>query len=179
MIRRFLSLCAVLCAVAGLARGAELALDPFPSYAGACGYPLISMPLAQGAAAHIDPFGRARILLDPHLLSEAETPHRTFLIAHECGHHRLGHATPQGLITRRTQVRGVEDQELSADCWAAEHLARDGLFDVVRLIADRFWRAGPVSPGQGYPSGIQRSLILRKCGEVGLASPLSPKTGAP
>lgn len=153
--------------------------EPFPGFDAQCGMPIVTLPTPNGAAAFLDGRGAPFIQIDPNLMGAAARAERTFLLAHECAHHRLGHTSRQGLLLRARGARDVADQELSADCWAAESLARAGLIEVVRQMADRFHRLGPTSPGQGYPSGIQRSLILRQCGQAGLAPPLPTPAPSP
>jgi len=58
---------------------------------------------------------------------------------------------------------GVEDQELSADCWAAEALTAADMDGDARFIVDMFYRKGLHSPGSGYPSGVQRSTMIYHC----------------
>lgn len=102
------------------------------------------------------------ITLDPLLTYPSQHAHRRFMIAHECAHHKLEHTTLAGLIARRGD-KGVEDQELSADCWASEALVKAGLYNDVRFVVDLFYRKGLHSPGAGYPSGVQRSTMMYHC----------------
>jgi hypothetical protein len=150
----------------------ETLVPAFPSYPRLCGFPVVSLVTARRAEAIRGSRGEPVIVLDPSLWAEGEEAHRTFLIAHECAHHRLGHLDRAVLRQRAADVRVVADNELSADCWAAEMLGRDGLDDVVRVMAERFFRAGGVPPGAGYPSGIARSIMVRDCGAAGRAARL-------
>jgi hypothetical protein len=34
-------------------------------------------------------------------------------------------------------------------------------------MMDRFFKSGLYSPGGGYPSGLQRSTIIRECARIG------------
>ena len=133
--------------------------EPFPGYAKACGYPILFHPVSSVSLARIDARLGKIIVLDPLLTFPPQAAHRRFLIAHECAHHRFDHATPTGLRERAAN-KGVENQELSADCWAAEALI---VADEVRFIANAFYRKGLHSPGSGYPSGIQRSTLIYHC----------------
>ena len=136
--------------------------EPFQGYIKACGYPIMFKDNAYVSTAEIQGRLGAVITLDPMLASPVEAAHRRFLIAHECGHHHLGHTTPKGLRARR-RIGGVEDQELSADCFAAEMLISAGLANEARLMVDRFHRQGLYSPGSGYPSGVQRATLIFHC----------------
>ena len=145
-------------------------LNPFDGYPEICGFPLIVAPTPHVAQAVESPPGRPAIVVDPTLLEEAEKPRFVFFVAHECGHHVLGHVTPEGISRRAASTRAVRDQEMSADCWAAETLARLGQERPIRIMSDRFHRSGLYSPGAGYPAGIQRSTIIRQCAAVGRES---------
>ena len=141
--------------------------EPFPGYSEACGYPMIYAPTASVSQAVLSPSDQEIIVLDPLLAEPGEAERRQFLIAHECAHHRMQHA---GIASRRARARSAEiirDQELSADCWAAETLARQGMDRTVQIMADRFFKSGLYSPGGGYPAGIQRSTIVMHCAERG------------
>lgn len=136
--------------------------DPFAGYSRSCGYPIFFAPIDTVSLARIHPrFGKI-IVLDPLLLYPAQDAHRRFLIAHECAHHTFAHTTSAGLMLRR-RGKGVQDQELSADCRAAETLVDAGLSSDVRFMADSFYRKGLYSPGSGYPSGVQRSTMIYHC----------------
>lgn len=141
--------------------------EPFKGYQELCGYPLVYIPNLTISQAVIEPNGEKVIVLDPSLTAPLESPRRQFLIAHECAHHRMDHA---GIASRQARLRSakvVRDQELSADCWAAETLAVLGLDRPIQIMADRFYKAGLYSPGGGYPAGIQRSTIIIHCAETG------------
>lgn len=141
--------------------------EPFPGYTDLCGYRLVYEANPTISQAVVRPSGEKVILLDPMLAQEQETAQRQFLIAHECAHHRMDHA---GVASRQARLRSakvIRDQELSADCWAAETLAQRGLDRTIRIMADRFFKAGLYSPGGGYPAGIQRSTIVMHCAQKG------------
>lgn len=142
-------------------------LEIFPGYRKECGYPIIFEHTLSRAEARITDEGERVIVLDPSFVSPGSNMHRAFLAAHECSHHKLGHTRPEGLQLRRKHG-GVLDQELSADCMAGEILKRQGQDAIVDAIAARLFRAGPYSPGGGYPSGIRRSGVLRTCSGVKL-----------
>lgn len=154
---------------AGLGTGAafETENEPFPGYDTLCGFPLITASTPSVAQAHIDRNGQPVIILDPTLQETAEQYRRVFLIAHECAHHRMGHAVKREQRKRRLLPKLVRDHELSADCWAAETLARVGKDRTLRVMEDRFFRGGLYSPGGGYPAGVQRATIIRECARIG------------
>lgn len=137
--------------------------EPFDGYNALCGYEIVFRPNLFLSTAEITDEGDPLIVLDPNLLEPRQKFHRLFLIAHECAHHRLEHTTQEGLKTRSMSHNAVSDQELSADCWASEHLASVGYSKRLERIADEFYRRGFISPGQGYPAGIQRSNMIRLC----------------
>lgn len=171
---------------AGSALPRAITHDPFPSYQELCGFPIVIAPTPFVALATADKDGALIIIIDPDLMRPEEHFHRLFMIAHECAHHVMGHTTAAARAQRRRSGRVVRDQELSADCWAAETLARAGLGRFVAIMATRFHRAGLYSPGAGYPAGLHRSLIVRHCaaagyhGQVGSEeSPPIPLTSVP
>lgn len=148
--------------------------EPFSGYDDLCGFPVVTDRTAHISLATVDPSGAPLIVLDPRLDAPGEEYRRTFLIAHECAHHRLGHVTKDSFALRSVSRRAVRDQEMSADCWAAEQLARVGEDRTVRIMMDRFFKSGFYSPGGGYPSGLQRSTIIRECAEIGRKAAGSP-----
>lgn len=141
--------------------------EPFETYDEACGYPILETPLPQLALAMRDTRGDPVIVLDPVLRNRGHEARRVFLIAHECGHHRLDHTKSSEIRNRAGDPGTVRDQELSADCWAAEELMRAGEEEVIRLMAEDFFRQGALSPGKGYPSGVQRSRLIVQCAGLG------------
>lgn len=143
------------------------AKEPFPGYAEECGFKIFLKPSRQVALAERSDDGTMVIFIDPLLTKPENEFHKAFLIAHECAHHRLGHTSEDGLALRLKSRRMVTDQELSADCLAAELLARAGLTNFTKTMSTRMGRAGIFSPGGGYPAGVQRAKIIRRCGAVG------------
>ncbi len=136
--------------------------EPFAGYSKKCGFPILFANTNSISLARIDARLGKIIVLDPVLRYPGQDAHRRFLIAHECAHHLQGHTSVKGLQNRRKD-KGVEDQELSADCWAAEALALTDYAANVKFIADAFYRKGLHSPGSGYPSGVQRSTMVYHC----------------
>jgi len=142
---------------------AERIEEPYRGYSKTCGYPIIFRRILSISLARIDKRLGPIIVLDPFLKHRSQGAHQRFLIAHECAHHLLGHTAPKGLRERATQPKGVENQELSADCWAAETLVQAELFADVRFVTDVCFRRGLHPPGSGYPSGVQRSTMIYHC----------------
>jgi hypothetical protein len=164
------------------AAGSETVREPFPRYEELCGYPLIAASTPHVATARQNSAGEAVIVLDPILDLQTEKHRRVFMIAHECAHHRLGHVDVAERRKRRSSPNVVQDHELSADCWAAETLARIGLTDTLRIMESRFYRAGLYSPGGGYPAGVQRATIISECARSGRQlreASLLPLSGVP
>lgn len=141
--------------------------EPFPGYAEECGFKIFLQSSQQVALAKRAEDGAKLIYIDPLLTKRGNEFHKAFLIAHECAHHRLGHTTDDGLALRVSSRKMVMDQELSADCLAAEMLSRAGLADFTKTMTARMARSGLFSPGRGYPAGIQRASIIQRCGAVG------------
>lgn len=134
----------------------------FAGYDEFCGLPVIVLPNPFGASAARDPSGRPVIYVDPAIMSNW-TSSRIFVLAHECGHHRIGHTTPRGQWFRHTQGWATRVQELEADCWAAEALALRGYGRDLRRQYDDFLRQGRVSFPPNYPSGIERAETVARC----------------
>jgi len=135
------------------------AQDMFVGYDSFCGVRVVVGNTDRQALALVDNAG-PYIYVDRGVMANW-TASRLFTLAHECGHHRLGHTTPHGLIHRTTRF-GTRNQELRADCWAAEALTELGLeFDIDRAIRDHANR-GHFSAG-GYPSGIERAKYIQQC----------------
>ena len=141
--------------------------EPFPGYAETCGYRIFLKPTRHVALADSADDGTKVIYIDPLLTAPGNEFHKAFLIAHECAHHRLGHTTEAGLDRRFTSRRAVTDQELSADCWAAELLSRAGLSSFTTSMSRQIQRSGRFSGVGGYPGGMQRAAIIRQCAQAG------------
>ena len=137
--------------------------DPFPGYARECGYPIVYSTTLALSEAVIDGRGRLQIVIDPLLAAREEEDRFIFLLAHECAHHQMEHARIASRRARALSHGVIRDQELSADCWAAELLARLGHERPILIMSQRFYRAGLYSPGGGYPAGVQRASIIQQC----------------
>lgn len=133
----------------------------FAGYADFCGVPVIVTQNPQIASASLDSFGNPVIYIDPSAMSNW-TASRMFTIAHECAHHILGHSLPQGMWFRSMNFWATREQELAADCWAAQQLrAILGIQDLQRTIA-QFSNQGPMPQGN-YPSGLERASVVARC----------------
>lgn len=166
-MRTLTMVCSFVGLLAGFPASATTFGEPFPGYDAECGYPIVYFPNATVSQAVINRAGTEIIVLDPTLAEAEQDARRQFLIAHECAHHQMKHATSASRQQRMRSERVVRDQEMSADCWAAETLARKGLDRPLQVMADRFFKAGLYSPGGGYPAGVQRSTIILHCAETG------------
>ena len=147
--------------------GRDAPQDPFPGYARECGYPIIYTTTLALSEAVIDGRGRLKIVIDPSLAAREENDRLVFLLAHECAHHQMDHARVASRRARALSDQVIRDQELSADCWAAELLARLGHERPILIMTQRFYRAGLYSPGGGYPAGVQRASIIQQCARHG------------
>ena len=137
--------------------------EPFAGYDETCGMPILETKVYELARAMRDTRGDPVIVLDPTLRLPGHEARRVFLIAHECAHHVLGHTDRAEIRKRAGSRQVVHDQEMSADCWAVETLVAAGEERVVRLMLEDFFRQGGISPGKGYPSGLQRSRLMLQC----------------
>lgn len=148
---------ALFCALASLSAQAQV----FAGYDSFCGIPVLVQPTKQVAVAALDDYGRRIIIIDPGAMNNW-THSRRFVLAHECGHHQLGHTTPAGLEARKGIPWASKSQELAADCWAATALsgvmARSDLVAVInKYAAEGNW--GP----SGYPTGYERAVNIVRC----------------
>lgn len=134
-----------------------------------CNVPVIVENNPQDASAGRDGYGNRVIYVDPGVMANW-TMSRMFALAHECGHHVLGHSTPAGMWFRNTQYWATRQQELAADCWAARQLAalRDQQ-DLRRMILT-FAGQGPISRGP-YPSGTERAHHVAECAGINIVPP--------
>jgi hypothetical protein len=133
----------------------------FAGYDQFCGAAVVVVPNPQGASAGLDQFGRRVIFIDPSVMANWTTS-RMFAIAHECGHHMLGHSLPQGMWFRNTVYWATKEQELQADCWAGQQLSRVGDFVDLRAVINQFARQGAIAQGN-YPSGSERAVTIARC----------------
>jgi len=140
----------------------------FAGFAELCGVPVVVMPTPQNAVAARDQFGRPVIYVDPAVMGNWTTS-RKFALAHECGHHMLGHSLPMGMWFRNMTYWATRAQELEADCWAAAALARAVDLDDLRRTIAQFASMGAASQG-AYPTGNERANAAANCAGFQLQS---------
>ena len=140
----------------------------FAGYDEFCGVPVVVVHNSQNASAARDQFGNPVIYVDPGVMANW-TMSRMFALAHECAHHKLGHTLPQGMWFRNTQYWATRQQELAADCWAAEQLARTNDTDDLERMILQFASQGPMPQGS-YPSGTERANNAARCAGIDLRS---------
>ncbi|WP_341706021.1 hypothetical protein [Halopseudomonas sp.] len=128
-----------------------------------CGIRVIGVPNPQIASAAMDSSGPV-IYADPGVMANW-TMSRVFTLAHECGHHRKGHVTPQGMWFRNQQFWATRAQELEADCWAAEALSQTRDYADLKRTIHQFASQGPLMQGN-YPSGLERAQTIARCAGV-------------
>lgn len=143
----------------------------FAGYDEFCGVRVVVVPTPQMAVAARDAAGPI-IYVDPGVLHNW-TASRVFALAHECGHHKMGHSTPQGEWFRHTEYWATRAQELQADCWAARALRDHGYHEDLRRAIRQFANEGPMMHGT-YPSGWERASHIAACANINLDNVLSP-----
>lgn len=142
----------------------------FVGYDDFCGLPVVVERTHQDAVATIRN-GQRIIIVDPSVMTNWKLS-RIFALAHECGHHRLGHMSLSEQFSRR-HMNATRRQELQADCWAAEALADNGYYrDIERTILQNASR-GPIMQGP-YPSGSERAIFIAECAGIELPPPGLP-----
>ena len=135
----------------------------FAGYDAFCGLPVIVESTSQDAVATIRNNMRI-IIVDPGVMSNWKFS-RMFALAHECGHHVLGHLSLQERFSR-SHMNATARQEISADCWAAKVLAANGYYgEIERAIRDNDGQ-GPMMNGP-YPSGTTRAAYIGQCAGIG------------
>jgi hypothetical protein len=133
----------------------------FAGYDQFCGLPVLVVQTAQLAVASKDPQGRPIIYIDPTVMANWSHS-RIFTLAHECGHHRLGHTTPNGESFRQNVFWATKSQELAADCWATKALRSIWNVEDIRRVI-RGYNAEGNSGGGGYPTGRERAANIAAC----------------
>lgn len=126
-----------------------------PSGTAPCGVPIFVYQTGMGGFSTLYN-GQAIIVLDPQVAA-GDPQFREFTVYHECGHHVNGDILPHGF----QNPQGLRpEQELQADCYAAEHVANS----VSRHAAEVFRATqGPYSPAPGYPTGNARASNILRC----------------
>jgi hypothetical protein len=131
----------------------------FAGYDMFCGLPVVIGQDPQTATARVDQYGNPFIHIDPSVSSNLTLSER-FVIAHECGHHILGHSSALG--TAQRYMGGTRQQELDADCWAARKLASVGLYADLSVTIMSHASSGHFA-SQGYPTGLERANNVMAC----------------
>ena len=130
-----------------------------------CGLPVVAGSTPQRANAMLTPSGEPYILVDQSMFANMSISMR-FTLAHECAHHLAGHVTPQGMLARH--FGATSDQELYADCWAAEQLASKGYRDDLARSINNFVNE-PLNPWSPYPSGLERAQKILECAQIAVS----------
>lgn len=152
---RQLAILAYLAAFLTPAEGAEFEVQGDAPY---CDAIVVHGPNPRGASASAHT-GRSMILIDPSVLDKLPYV-RSFVLAHECGHHALGHTSPQGFLLEGFLFK---DKELAADCWAAKTLIEAGQGHVVERQIGLFEQRKDLRPGPRYPAWRERVAKMREC----------------
>lgn len=142
----------------------------FVGYDDFCGLPVIVESTPQDAVATIRN-GQRVIIVDPHVISNWKLS-RIFALAHECGHHVLEHLSTKEQFSRH-HMNATRRQELQADCWAAEVLAKNEYYDDIRRTIIQNVNQGPIMQGP-YPSGMERASFIAQCAGIQLPPPRLP-----
>lgn len=112
--------------------------------------------------------GTPAIYIDKRILSRTELVR--FMLAHECCHHSLGHlelSRHANSLDSALQGIGLGHQlELDADCCAARMLNKENDRPGLENAKQFMFRYGPKPTGQGYPSGVQRAMVIRHCAKT-------------
>lgn len=134
----------------------------FVGYDNFCGLPVIVEQTSQDAVATIRN-GQRVIIIDPAVISNWRFS-RIFALAHECGHHRIGHLSSFEQFSR-LHMNATRKQELEADCWAARALAENGYYNDIRRTIMQRVNEGPIMQGP-YPSGMERATFIAQCAGI-------------
>jgi hypothetical protein len=114
------------------------------------------------AVAVYDPKGSI-IYYNPDYLQRLGPQLSAFFMAHEYGHISLRHTRAHALAgNRKTFNARLQEQELAADCYAADKLAGDNPSAVGAAI-HYFTRMGPFRYDAAHPSGSQRAAKILSC----------------
>ncbi len=142
----------------------------FAGYDEFCGLPVFVESTPQDAVATIRN-GKRVILVDPNVITNWKLS-RIFALAHECGHHKLGHLSRSEQFSRQ-HMNATRRQELKADCWAARALASNGYFNDIKRTIMQNVSQGPIMQGP-YPSGMERATYIAKCARIKIKPPGFP-----
>lgn len=143
--------------------GAPVLNEPYDGFSNVCRQRIVFRPIWRVSLATVDADDVALIVLNPILRLPAENARFDFLATHECAHHLLGHMDPASLRERATLPGVLAQQELAADCWAAQFMTRLNQVASIRVMAERLYRRGARSPDGLYPSGEARARRILAC----------------
>lgn len=141
--------------------------EPFAGFSARCPQQIIYRSTLSISLATYNADGDALIVLDHSLQFPAQRFEHNFLASHECAHHQLGDTLPAGIHARQTIPGAISQQELRADCWAAEFMGVLGRDQDIKRMAEGLYRRGRVSAGGGYPSGYDRAVTVQRCWQKG------------
>jgi hypothetical protein len=121
--------------------------------------------------------GRPTIYYSPARMQELGPAFSAFVMAHEYGHVRYGHAGGAlGAITSTDTELRVR-QELEADCYAARILTETNP-SAVTAAAQFFTRMGPFRFDRVHPGGTQRVAMIQSCLALPEPAPRGREAGA-
>ena len=123
-----------------------------------CNATVIEGPNPRGASSSTQTMG-AVILIDRDVLAKMPFEFE-FVLAHECGHHLLGHTSIEGMLRQEFQFR---DKELAADCWGARMLNDAGEVDILTRQLATFRTQGDARSIPRYPTFRERAERLHEC----------------
>ena len=141
--------------------------EPFDGFSARCPQQIIYRSTLSISLATHSSDGDPLIVLDHSLQFPAQRYEHNFLASHECAHHLLGDTLPAGIHARRTIRGAISEQELRADCWAAEFMGTLGRDQDIKRMAEGLYRRGRLSAGGGYPSGYDRAVTVQRCWQKG------------
>jgi hypothetical protein len=141
--------------------------EPFTGFFARCPQQIIYRSILNTSLATYSSNGDALIVLDHSLQFPAQRYEHNFLASHECAHHLLGDTSPAGIHARKTIRGAISQQELRADCWAAEFMGVLGQDHDIKRMAEGFYRRGRSFAGGGYPSGYDRAVTIQRCWRKG------------
>ncbi len=126
-----------------------------------CGVPVVIVPNPQDASADMDQFNNPVIYVDPSVMANSKHS-LLFVLAHECGHIKLGHIAPEGQGFRHGSYWATREQEFAADCWATIALMKAGYGDEIMRTVEEDESQGSFHLGP-YPSGRERREKILSC----------------
>lgn len=132
----------------------------FAGYDEFCGLPIVVKPTDQAALAWYED-GEPMIIIDPKVAKNLTKTQR-FLIAHECGHHYLGHANETN-VRLDPRPQRIAEEEMDADCFAAQQLIIYG--DLREISNAIFTFSQDRRSKHPYPDDPARARKIKDCAE--------------